>query len=320
MKGLCVTRPSIIVLGSLGLLAGLAMAAAASEQTVVVVLDDSGSMERVMQSGEKRINAAKEALSAVLQRLPHDTQFGILALNSKTNGSHWIVPIGSSDTGRWMNLLKQVRAKGGTPLGVRLREGADELLQLRGKQPYGTYRLLVVSDGEATDAQILTSILPDLLSRGINLDVIGVDMKEDHSLAKTAHSYRRAGDRTSLTEALTEVFAESVYDSGTGQADFEMLSGLPDDAASAIVKGLTVSRNDPLSEYQPHSSLNNEHFPVGGVVPGSQSSSGNITSQKRGTSIGGAIVGSFCCCGFFVMAAFFFTTIIVRAIKNNTKS
>lgn len=321
MKGYCVSRPSILVLGSLWLLtAMMTTRATAVEQIVVVVLDDSGSMDRGMHTGERRINAAKQALSSVLQRLPYDTQFGILALNSKVNGSYWIVPIGAADVDRWQKPLNHVGAKGGTALGARMREGADELLRLRAKQPYATYRLLIVSDGEASDAPLLRSILPDLLSRGINLDVIGVDMKEDHSLAKTAHSYRRAGDRTALTAALADVFAESVYDSGTGQSDFEMLMGLPDDVASSIVKGLSVSKNDPLSVRRPDSTPPGFESPDGGVIPGSNRNLGSNPQRKGGTSIGGALVGSFCCCGFFVMAVFFFTTIIVRAVKNNTKS
>ncbi len=119
---------------------------------MVVVLDDSGSMDKNIESGRKKMAAAKESLSQVLRSLSRDTKVGILALNSRVANSNWIVPVGSPDPGRWEAELHQVRAKGGTPLGESMRIAADELLKLRAQAPYDTYRLLVVTDGEATDA------------------------------------------------------------------------------------------------------------------------------------------------------------------------
>ena len=49
---------------------------------------------------------------------------------------------------------------------------------------------------------------PAVMARGINLDVIGVGMSATHSLAKMAHSYRKANDARSLERAVAEVFAE----------------------------------------------------------------------------------------------------------------
>ncbi len=117
-------------------------------------------------------------------------------------------------------------SQGGTPLGAMMRIGADELLKLRAQAPYDTYRLLVVTDGEATDARLLESLLPDLMSRGLNVDVIGVAMTETHTLAKTCAHVRAAGDTAALTEALSAVFAETAGDTQSAQADFDLLAGL----------------------------------------------------------------------------------------------
>ena len=296
------------------LLATQSVLSLAVEQVVVVVLDDSGSMDRPMkETGGKKMDAAKKSLRVVLDQLPAETQFGVLALNSNVNGSHWIVPIGSADPHRWRNSLDRIRAKGGTPLGANLRAAADALLELRSQKPYATYRLLVVTDGEATDAKLLNRIMPDLLSRGISLDVIGVDMNEEHSLARQSHSYRRAGDQASLTEALTEVFAESVDDGGASQGDFEMLAGLSDESAMAIVKGLTSARNDPLGE------LDGRAIDTSPVGPSSSATPSPAASVRRPSILSG-LVGAFCCMGFFIMLTFFLTTIIVRAVKQNTRS
>lgn len=136
-----------------------------AEQVVVVVLDDSGSMERAMRSKQPRMQAAKQALAGVLNRLGPETQVGILTLNSQVDGAHWIVPVGPPSAERWEPPLAQIHAKGGTPLGQFVRQAGNELLRLRQERPFATYRLLVVTDGEATDAKLLEELLPDLLAR-----------------------------------------------------------------------------------------------------------------------------------------------------------
>ncbi len=285
-------------------------------QTVVVVLDDSGSMERRMLSNQRRMEAAKEALNSVLRGLPFDTKVGVLALNSMVNGSHWIVPIGSPDPNRWSQALAKVRAKGGTFLGQHMREAADELLKLRAAQPYDTYRLLVVTDGEASDAPMLASILPDLMSRGLVLDVIGVDMSEDHSLALSSHSYRRAGDRESLEKALGEVFAETAVNDQSNASDFEMLSGLSEETASAIVKGLTVPRNDPIQEARELAAV------VGGPV--NFNTPGSIPQANQpGSTMGKAVsvlFSTLCCLGSVGFVLLVVISVILNAVKNQTRS
>jgi hypothetical protein len=128
-----------------------------------------------------------------------------------------------------------------------MKIAADALLDLRQKQIYGDYRLLVVTDGEATDANLLEAYLPDILSRGISLDVIGVDMVANHSLADRAHSYRRADDARSFEKALAEIFAESssqTDDQGTN--DFELIAGLPDALAEQALAAFAAPRNDSI--------------------------------------------------------------------------
>lgn len=291
-------------------------------QTVVVVLDDSGSMDKDIESGRKKMTAAKDSLAQVLRSLSRDTKVGILALNSRVGNSNWIVPVGSPDPGRWESELHQVRAKGGTPLGSMMRTGADELLRFRAQAPYDTYRLLVVTDGEATDARLLDSLLPDLMSRGLNVDVIGVGMKEAHTLAKSAHTYRAAGDTAALTEALSAVFAETSGDSQSSQTDFQLLAGLPDEVAGEIVKSLSAPRNDPLQTMDeraaatttvdqpkwPGDSPNPVHVPA---------------NQRGGPTVGGAVgilLSTMCCLGSLGLVMLIIGSVIVNAIKRNTRS
>jgi len=221
----------------------------AVDQNVVVVFDDSGSMNEVMRSNSDttRISAAKNALTSVLETLPDAATVGVRALNSRPEANHWIIPLGPIDRSAIQQQIRLISADGMTPLGGAMADATNALLELRKKQIVGTYQLLVVTDGEATDEELLGEVLPMLKSRGITANVIGVDMRQDHSLATEVNSYRRADDAAALQKAIQEVFAESTSDAtDTGNSDYEMLSGLPDDVAAAALTSLTQINNDPL--------------------------------------------------------------------------
>ena len=129
-----------------------------------------------------------------------------------------------------------------------MREGADALLQLREKQVYGSYRLLIVTDGEANDAKLLSQYLPDVLSRGLIVDAIGVDMKQDHTLATRVHSYRRADDAQALSQAVQEVFAEkSDASTADSDADFALLHAIDDETAREALSALAKPNNAAIT-------------------------------------------------------------------------
>ncbi len=266
-----------------GLSNDLAAEGLATESTVVVILDDSGSMKQPMANGLLRIDAAKQALTAVLSQLPPETRVGVLALNTKLNGDHWIVPMGKIGEADWRKRIGSIKAEGGTMLGEFSKIGADTLLKLRAADRYGSYRLLIVTDGEATDPAILSAYLPDILSRGLTLDVIGVSMANQHSLASLAHSYRSADDAESLTAAISEVFAETAGDDQSSASDFELLKGLPDGVSEEIIKSLTVVNNEPIEAV----SLSEEQGGARFQLPPEPS------SVNGGSVLGGLI----CCCG-----------------------
>lgn len=229
--------------------AGAQIGQGEASQHVVVVLDDSGSMNEPMQNqAMTRMTAAKQSLNVVLQSLPETAHVGVVLLNAKSNGGqNWIVPLGPVDKQTATAAINSIQANGGTPLGKFMKTGADSLLQARGKDHYGSYRLLIVTDGEAGDKNRVEKFLPDILSRGITTDVIGVDMKSDHSLATKVHTYRRADNPESLTQAVREVFAETSTDTGdAGEDDFDLVSGLPDAVAAAALEALAASGNHPI--------------------------------------------------------------------------
>jgi len=212
-----------------------------ASQNVVVVLDDSGSMDERMRSDRSitKMDAAKTALAAVVNNLSNDTKIGVVLLNRG-----WLYPLSTIDKGKLSQLIPEIYASGGTPLGKYLKIGADALLDLRSKEHYGSYRLLVITDGEADPFEgLVDKYIPDILSRGIVVDAIGVDMDQTHSLATKVHSYRKADDPDSLKEAISAVFAETTAGNSSEESDFEIIAPLPNELAGAVLVALSETGN-----------------------------------------------------------------------------
>lgn len=219
---------------------------------VVIVLDSSGSMGRPLPgTGMDKMTAAKAALKQVLSSVPQETHIGLLVFSSQGVSDEWIYPLGPRDDARLMNAIDLPRPGYGTPLGVYLKKGADRLLQERAKQfGYGTFRLLVVTDGEAEDQKLVDRYTPELIARGIKVDVIGVAMNQRHTLATKVHSYRSANDPASLKQALAEVFGEigGRSDDATSAAVFQEIASIPNEVAVGMIQALSSSGNHPIGE------------------------------------------------------------------------
>ena len=218
---------------------------------IVVVLDASGSMNEPMRgSGSTKMTAAINALIQVMDLVPEGTNVGLLAFGRNIQGGgEWLFPLGPMDKQKFRAAVLALAPGGQTPLGQYLKKAADRLLEQRKQQrDYGTYRLLVVTDGEATDPRLLESYLPDVLGRGIIIDAIGVAMPRNHTLARSVHRYRRADDAQALEKAISETVAEigAAKDDTTAEADFALIAALPDEFPQEILNTLTRSDNRPI--------------------------------------------------------------------------
>ena len=245
---------------------------------VVVVVDASGSMGAPM-GGSTRMSVAKDALKQVLEQIPDTTHVGILVFPR----GNWVYPLGPRKESMLAGAIDSIQSGGGTPLGEYMKRGADVLLNARRKQfGYGTYRLLVVTDGEAGDARQVEAYTPDIISRGITIDCIGVEMASRHTLATKVHSYRNANDPESLKQAILEVFAEVASgDAGqTGEDAFELIADLPEATASAMLKSLSTSGNQPIGEAP---SMRSVESPSPSPAP---SYSGGTTSSQSTSGAG----------------------------------
>lgn len=287
----------------------------------VIVLDDSGSMNESMRGpGGRKMDAAKRALVKVIEQIPERTQVGILLLNGARASNHWLVPLGPLDRRVATAKVNSIVANGGTPLGEAMRLAADELLRARSKSVYGTYRLIVVTDGEATDKRALDQYLPDLLSRGLVVDAIGVNMDQNHSLATRVHSYRRADDEASLRNAIVEILAENNgRDSGSSDADFELLNALNDVDAGEILKALATPNNNNVTGFVRQDPAGENASPLPNVVGGGPASlpTSPPVNPKDEASFISQVVGTFCTCMLPILVAIMI--FITIASKGNAK-
>ena len=195
---------TLLVVGAC-LLSAFRSAAQDPVDNVVVVLDCSGSMAAALPgSNLDKMTAAKNALKQVLQTVPPSTHIGLLVFSARDVKDDWVYPLGPRDDAKLNQAIDPLQPSGGTPLGASLKKGADRLLEARTKQfGYGTFRLLVVTDGEAGDKELVERHTPEIVARGITVDVIGVGMSQRHTLATKVHSYRSANDPASLKRPAT---------------------------------------------------------------------------------------------------------------------
>lgn len=221
--------------------------AEATHDCLAIVVDASGSMDEGMDNGKggevRKIDAAKVALKSVIDQIPSNTHVGVLLFVGSSFGGQridWLTPIGPLNKDPLKAAIDGITPGGGTPLGQSIKLAADALIDARvGQHNYGTYQLLVVTDGEATDRDLMQTYAPLVVQSGIQFDVIGVGMPGRHMLATTAHRYWSANDTVTLNAALkTAVQAES-KGGAAAQADYDLLNGLPDDVAKGWLTNVT---------------------------------------------------------------------------------
>lgn len=310
-----------------GLLLGLWLAmpgfAQDAADNVVIVLDASGSMSRPLPgSNTDKMSAAKAALKEVLKSVPQETHIGLLVFSAKGISTDWLYPLGPRDDAKLMEAIDRPQPGGGTPLGVYLKKGADRLLEERAKQfGYGTFRLLVVTDGEADDQQRVDRYTPEIVARGITVDAIGVAMSQKHTLATKVHSYRSANDPTSLKRAIAEVFGEiggRGTDVNSAEA-FAELQPIPAEVARSMVQALSASGNQPIGDaarVAAPAAAAPANPPTATPGPAPSKPTPMVTTPRRVGVTLLPIFGGLTCSGIFGLLLL---VLIIRALKKSRR-
>lgn len=177
------------------------------------VFDGSGSMKTLPageSSGKTKIDGAKWAVLEFLKKVPRDVNLGLYVFDDR--GRRQVLPLGPNNRAQFIAAVDNVDAGDSTPLGEAIRQGAEALAsQYKQQLGYGEYRLIVITDGDATDS--LDKGVREAQRHKIPIYTIGFDMPGDHELRKHSVSYRAADSAKEVEKALEEAAAElDVFD------------------------------------------------------------------------------------------------------------
>lgn len=147
-----------------------------NRRVTAIVLDDSGSM------GDD-LEPAKLAVVGALDAMADEDRVAVLALNTGT-----VLPFTSVGEAREMlpRLLQNVYSNGSTPLtpaiGVAQNALESEAAIVRG---FGTFRLIVTTDGKADDGVALDAAIERLAANTpIQVTTIGIGISGGHVLRR----------------------------------------------------------------------------------------------------------------------------------------
>lgn len=237
---------------------------------VVIVFDDSGSMDERLSTNRSvtKLETAKAALTTVLQDVPDGSKVGLYLLNGQYDPSanetvQWWIPLSPLNKQKAAQRIAELKTNGGTPLGSAIKVGCDELLRIKKEDFYGTYRLLIVTDGETTgygEVDKVNEYVPDIMARGfVTVDVIGVDMASSHTLSTKVNNYRDASDQKQLEAGIKAVFAESNLNDKNSAEDYELTAAFPAEMVPEVISAMGESGNHPVGEQPPVALDENGH-------------------------------------------------------------
>ena len=173
-----------------------------NRQITAIVLDDSGSMG-------SDIEPAKAAVLEALNAMQPDDLVAVIALNAGVLTEFEVVPDALNTLRK---SLPRVRADGTTPLARAVAQ-ARNLIEAEGAQAraFGSYRLIVTTDGAADNPDALTREVEALARETpIQIATIGIGIRGNHVLRRPSMTtFVDVANVNELAEALSKAIAES---------------------------------------------------------------------------------------------------------------
>ncbi|MGC5077530.1 vWA domain-containing protein [Agrococcus sp. DT81.2] len=181
-------------------------ATATGEGGLMLVLDASGSMAEPAAGGASRIDAAQEALGAVIGDLPDSNRVGLRVFGATTEDlanpasctdSQLLVPIGVDNRDALRDAVDRYEPFGETPIGYALQQAGQDLGES------GQRAILLVSDGIANCEPDPCVVAAQLAEDDIDMriDVIGLDVDEAAREQLQCIADRGRGDYLGVSEA-----------------------------------------------------------------------------------------------------------------------
>jgi uncharacterized protein with von Willebrand factor type A (vWA) domain len=170
-----------------------------------IVFDGSGSM-----AGDP-IAQAKRAVTAFVAGALDDLNIGLAVFDGGRMDGREVVPLGRGPEQRekLKREIASVQAGGGTPLGSAIKIGTDALIgQFQKQLRYGDIRLIVVTDGAASDERDFLQSIGFAHQYHVPIYTIGFRIRSSHPLRQYSEAYFTANDEAELLEAMEETLAE----------------------------------------------------------------------------------------------------------------
>lgn len=183
-----------------------------NRRVTAIVLDDSGSMGGDM-------DAAKSAVVGALEAMDDKDRVAVIALNA---GS--VLPFSTVQDAKSSlpDLLQPISSDGGTPLTTAILTAQSQLeTEAAAARGFGTFRLIVTTDGQADDGQALNAAIEALAaSTPIQVTTIGIGVGGGHVLRREdLGSFVDVANVDALQDALQAAVAENT--AFTAITDFE---------------------------------------------------------------------------------------------------
>ncbi len=218
----------------LGILFSLTLAstAAFAASRVEYILDVSGSMN-ALAAGEKRIDAAKKALTAMVQGIPDGSTVALRLYSHRVSpqdkaasckDTELVIPFGPISKQQFINTVNATVPLGQTPIAYSLEQASLDFTPGADEQQ----TIILVSDGEESCGGDPVAVAKALIAKGfkIKINVIGfdVDAAAKNQLAAIASStggqYFDVKDAAGLTGSLQKLTQESLVIQKAGASTY----------------------------------------------------------------------------------------------------
>ena len=179
------------------------------------VIDASGSMgsSACGTGGHPRMETAKSGVIKFSQSLPEKVNRGLVVFSERSRpGIQEWLKLGSGNGAEFARLISTIQPQGGTPLRSAIQLAAKLLTaQAQSQRGYGTYHLVVVTDGEADEGEDPGPYTKNLVTTtAIVVHVIGFCVDGKHSLDLKGYTqYASASNPATLEQGLKAILAES---------------------------------------------------------------------------------------------------------------
>lgn len=180
----------------------------------MVVLDMSGSMSAGNCAGShpNKAEAARVAITNWMKSITRDANLGLIIFDSE--GTSVRVPLGRDNRDVFQEHIARSSASGGTYLQTALGLAHEELTRrARYQQGYGTYRLVVITDGDHSQGEDPTEEVTRIAGNPANpieIHTIGFCIDDSALNQPGITRYHSAQNPRELAKGLDSVLAESM--------------------------------------------------------------------------------------------------------------